>query len=218
MIFVRISIFWQVLFVFKLLISSVTSFRLVSLTLELSSKPLSLYIFLFSLYKTLRLFPNWLRVSSSGPLLFLRIEFEILGILSSLNAFEKRHRRNSPSVETDSFASVKFTFSFLENLFENSETKVFQNNSDYTMQVWLKPNEVNIRPISLLQRQMDVLHCPGCLGLLKTNISCHSHVSLNNIFERSNSNYLRLKETRNSHFCVTPQNQALHKSASLFLK
>ena len=29
---------------------------------------------------------------------------------------------------------------------------------------------------------------------------------------------LSLKETRNSYFCVTPKNQALHKSASLFLK
>ena len=27
-----------------------------------------------------------------------------------------------------------------------------------------------------------------------------------------------LKETRNSYFCVTPQNQALYKPASLFFK
>ena len=27
-----------------------------------------------------------------------------------------------------------------------------------------------------------------------------------------------LKETRNSYFCVIPQNQVLHESASLFLK
>ena len=36
--------------------------------------------------------------------------------------------------------------------------------------------------------------------------------------KKKKDDHKQLKETRNSYFCVTPENEALHESASLFLK
>ena len=77
MIFVEISALWQALFIFKVLISLITSLELVSRKVKFVSKP---FLLIFTI---LGWFSKQLSASLSESLLSLCVKFEILGILSS---------------------------------------------------------------------------------------------------------------------------------------
>ena len=116
MILVGISVFWQALFIFKVLI---TLLEFVSLKWKYLSKSILL------ISATLWWFSRFSRFSLCAYL-------QILKFLSPSTAFEKKVLKAcfnslSLSVEIISFSFVRFIFSFLENFFGNSGIKVFLN-------------------------------------------------------------------------------------------